>query len=597
MMRGRWKFFCALAVLLGVMTSPGGARADVARGGAQGIAGADVPWRTLLAIDAETNAERLARTTAYGELACEATTRACVRLNRAGEYVRWKLSPAATLPASGAANAIVVRHGIPDAPKGGGARRSLELFVNGKPRQTLTLDSRHAWLYGADANPQGDSPAAGPAHVFFDDARAFISGEPLRSGDVLELRHPDGTAADDSAGWIAIDLVDLEHVAPPRASPPDGFVAVTDSEFGARPDDDIDDTAAIQAALDAAHARGLGVWLPAGVFVQTARLVVPSGVTLRGAGPWHTRLRTLAPPASEKDWGGNAGLRFERATNVEICDLMIEGCITRRSGAKQHGITGIVSDFLIQNVWVGHTDTGGWLTAERGVIRHCRFRNTYADGFNVNNGSRDILFEHNHTRNTGDDGLASYAGTDHSGATRGPNRNITFRRNTVETPWWGHGIAAYGGDDIRIGQNLVLGAIRAPGIIVSTAHKSWPGNRIVVSENQIRDSGGTSWGQTWGALFVSAPGEALREVQVSDNTILRPAHDAVKIQGPGILQLALERNRIEAPAAPSGGKGGGAALLVLPAARGELRLRGNTLLPAGSIDNRAPAAQFHVGCD
>jgi hypothetical protein len=59
-------------------------------------------------------------------------------------------------------------------------------------------------------------------------------------------------------------------------------------DFGAVPDDDRDDTAAIQAALDAAHAAGGGkVVVPSGSFVwspQAGPLRIYSGTTLEGSG-------------------------------------------------------------------------------------------------------------------------------------------------------------------------------------------------------------------------------------------------------------------------------------------------------------------------
>ncbi|CAG7656451.1 glycosyl hydrolase family 28-related protein [Paenibacillus allorhizosphaerae] len=54
--------------------------------------------------------------------------------------------------------------------------------------------------------------------------------------------------------------------------------------FGAKGDGQTDDTAAIQAAIRACAERGGTVYFPAGRYICTATLVVPSGVVLRGAG-------------------------------------------------------------------------------------------------------------------------------------------------------------------------------------------------------------------------------------------------------------------------------------------------------------------------
>lgn len=76
-------------------------------------------------------------------------------------------------------------------------------------------------------------------------------------------------------------------------------------DHGAIPDDDQDDTAAIQAAIAAAAEAGGVVGLPAGTFVLQQTLTLPSGVVLRGAGSGDT---VLDIPVSLTDAYGNSGL-------------------------------------------------------------------------------------------------------------------------------------------------------------------------------------------------------------------------------------------------------------------------------------------------
>src|SRR5450759_4943249 len=63
-------------------------------------------------------------------------------------------------------------------------------------------------------------------------------------------------------------------------------------EFGARGDGTTDDTKAIQAALDAAAAKGELVKLPEGIYAVKGVLAIPEGVTLEGAwrGPHTSQL-------------------------------------------------------------------------------------------------------------------------------------------------------------------------------------------------------------------------------------------------------------------------------------------------------------------
>jgi hypothetical protein len=69
---------------------------------------------------------------------------------------------------------------------------------------------------------------------------------------------------------------------------------VTDSRFGAKGDGVTDDTAAVQAALDAAHASadlgGAVVFLPLGTYKITATLLIYTNTVLRGAG-WNSIIK------------------------------------------------------------------------------------------------------------------------------------------------------------------------------------------------------------------------------------------------------------------------------------------------------------------
>lgn len=77
--------------------------------------------------------------------------------------------------------------------------------------------------------------------------------------------------ADDSAAFYVVDLIDLEQVAPP-AQKPAGCVPIT--EYGAVPNDGIDDTAAIQRAVTADQRGEIDcVWIPAGQWRQEQKIL------------------------------------------------------------------------------------------------------------------------------------------------------------------------------------------------------------------------------------------------------------------------------------------------------------------------------------
>ncbi|WP_052361504.1 glycosyl hydrolase family 28-related protein [Geminisphaera colitermitum] len=538
--------------------------------------GADTPWTTHTTATANAHRGKWLASRKHGDIANESITRRCLRLSDEGDYIEWRV----TRPA----NAIVIRHSIPDAPDGGGIRATLTLLVNGQQRQKLALDSRHAWLYGPKENAQDNNPAAGGTpHRFFDDARALITGPDLQPGDTIRIQK--NTTNGDTAPWYVIDLIDLEHVAPPPSPPPD---ALSITDFGATPDDGSDDTSAIETAIARARELHRPVWLPPGTYHQSRQIKLP-GVTLIGAGPWHTRLIPTGPATDAMGFPGNAGFRLA-GTGAQIRDLMIEGNSTARTKPRQHGFSSDseTRDFTIDNVWIEHVKTGMWLgSCANGIIRRTRVRNTYADGINLNNTSRSITIEHSHLRNTGDDALASFSNSGGRG-TDGPCTDIVFRHNTIESPWWAHGIGIYGGTRITIEQNLIYGVSRAPGIKIAASSfhgkNDWPGDTINVTRNILADCGGTSWGQRWGALWLYTASGDLTHITIGQNQIHRPAHDAIKIQGgAGTLDATLTANTIATNES--------ADLVIAANARGHLRI---TDSPKLRITNHATPDAFVI---
>ncbi len=537
------------------------------------ISNAKPQWLSYAAKDAVSHGEPMLGGD-WGEIATESVYRSCVKLSKKGDSLSWLVKAPA--------NAMVIRHAMPDSEDGNGQEASLSLFVNGQFRQKIALSSHFAWLYGKGENPQSNNPADGPrSHHFFDDAKAFIDGEPLKRGDKLTL-----TKDSDSAAWHVIDLIDLEMAAAP-AQMPEGFISVKD--FGATPDDDSDDTEALKACIAKAKAEGKGVWIPKGCFLQNEILLV-DGVKIRGAGPWHSRLKALKMSTKEQGFGGNCGFKVV-GDDVSIQDLMIEGVSTQRPGPRQRGVVGGGRNILIENVWVEHTDTGIWMGGlVDSAIRGCRFRNTFADGLNINGCSNNVSVERNHCRNNGDDCFAAFSNTDHGGV-KGPNRDIFIRNNVADAPWWGQGIGIYGGERIIAEGNLIRAAEPLSGIVVSTGFKSWPGSQIRVEGNDIVACGGVAYDQKWGGIFIHMPGESLGAI-VKGNRIERPLFDGIKLQGgegKGSMDVSATDNRIELP--------GACGIIALANAKGKAIVKGNIVSSASGKQqflNAAPAERLAV---
>ena len=262
---------------------------------ASGAAGADVPFITCFAADAEYTGTLL-QSVKRGDIAAEAVTRRAVRLEREGDRISFK--------AEKPFNSIVVRCCIPDAPQGGGIDATLSVLADGRPAAKLPLHSRYTWLYADSDGGLLEDPAVaqkpgGFARNFFDEARLLLDRE-FPAGTVLTLRK----SAGDDAPFYVIDLVDFELVPPPLPCPPD---ALPVTEFGATADDGADDTAALRKCVAEAKKQGKKVYIPRGVFRQDGILELDN-VTVCGAGMWHSTLMTHVRGMATSVSGWRAGL-------------------------------------------------------------------------------------------------------------------------------------------------------------------------------------------------------------------------------------------------------------------------------------------------
>lgn len=466
--------------------------------------GATVPYDELEAEDGETNAEIVAPGREYLTLSAESSGRSAVKLTREGDYVQW------TTPRQ--ANSLVVRYSLPDAPGGGGESRTLSLYVDGTKRQALSLSSRYAWTYGA--YPYNDDPSTGEGHRYYDESRFLVEDVP--AGATVRLQRDAG----DNAASYAIDLIDLEQVDDPYAMP-DGYANVVD--YGAVPDDEGDDTGAIQDAILAAATGGkAGVWLPPGTFTLTDRLIV-GGVRVRGAGMWHTVLQGT---------GGKGGF-FGRGDDVRITDLSVRGDSLYRydSGDDPAFVGNFGPGSLLQNVWVEHTKVGIWLNAGTDGLYMVggRVRDTWADGVNFHAGVKNTVISHFNVRNTGDDAFAMWS----AGMA---NENNAFRYNTAQLPMLANTFALYGGTSNRVLDNIGMDTVTASaGIAVSTRDFGgtlpFAGTTEVRRNTLIRTGGlERNWNETFGALWIYADNHPITEpVIVSDLRIADSTYDAIKL--------------------------------------------------------------------
>lgn len=353
--------------------------------------GAKVSFTEQEAETGETNGTVLAHDRGRGTLQAQASGRSAVTLDDTGEYVEF------TLPRP--ANAVSFRYSIPD----GVPDTSLDVLV-GDALIPVPVTSRY-----------------GPGQSF-DEARTML-GRTYPKAEKIRLQ----VSSVEKSPRFTIDLADFEEVLGPAAAPVGALDAVTG--FGADPYGRRESTTGLQAALDAGQVQHKPVYLPRGQYLVNGPLRA-EGVTLVGAGPWHTVLT-----------GRGAGLIGDR---TDVRDLAILGDVTAAA------VSGPLTDSVIDNVWLQHTRTGVEAVgpARNVTVRNSRILDQAAGGVVLRKGVTDSLVENSFVRGSGDDGLTMWS------QDRADVGN-TFRRNTVVAPAGGNGIGIYGGRDITVSDNVL----------------------------------------------------------------------------------------------------------------------------------------------
>ncbi|WP_078900309.1 CARDB domain-containing protein [Streptomyces sp. SBT349] len=576
--------------------------------------GAAVPYVEYEAEDGEYNGQLLQadpeRTFGHTNFASESSGRESVRLGQQGQFVEFT----STSPS----NSIVVRNSIPDAPGGGGAEATISLYVDGQFERKLTLSSKHSWLYGNTDDPESltNTPQA-DARRLFDESHALL-GESYPAGTTFRLQRDAG----DNASFYIIDLIDLEQVAAPTSRPA-GCTSIT--EYGAVPDDGNDDTAAIQAAVTADQNGDIGcVWIPAGQWRQEQKILTDdplnrgqynqvgiSDVTIRGAGMWHSQLYTLTPPHQaggiNHPHEGNFG--FDIDDNTQISDIAIFGSGTIRGGGGAEGGVGLNGRFgqdtSISNVWIEHANVGVWVGRDFDNIPELwgpadglefsgmRIRNTYADGINFTNGTRNSTVFNSSFRTTGDDSLAVWANRYVRDTSVDVAHDNTFRNNTIQLPWRANGIAIYGGYDNTIENNLISDTANYPGIMLATDHDPLPfSGQTLIAGNGLYRTGGAFWGeaQEFGAITLFAQSRDITGVTIRDTDIYDSTYDGIQFKSGGgnVPNVQISDVTID-------GSNNGAGILAMGGARGSATLTDVTI--TGSADGDIviePGSQFTI---
>ncbi len=487
--------------------------------------------------------------TQYSSPELEASGHAYARLNGTGQYVEW------TNNSGQAVTAINVRECIPDAAGGGGITASLNLYVDGVYRQTLTLNSMQTWLYENSTNYNGNdqSPADGSPRVFFDDVHTFINGAPVAPGGTIRLQKD----ATNSAAFYYIDVVDLE--APPApAGQPTNSLSIT--SYGAVANDtNANNANAIQNCINDAQTQGKSVWIPPGTFyVTTFGGLNANGITIEGAGMWYSRIYRKMPIPNATPLGAIFNL-----TSCTVRNFALDANATSR--ATVDGCGGAMDtsgvNWLADSIWTQHTMSGFWASGTGGRVQNCRLLSIWADGINLNNVSlgatvgNNLTSSNNFIRGTGDDAHAinSVNYNENNGSRTYYTRmaNITVVNNTSIAPWGGKGQAIYGGTNQVVMNNLMSDTARYIGLGVGKfgVNGSDLDSATVVGNTVVR-CGGNGYLQQQAAMHIGNGGDGqgvgtVANAYCASNAIVNSLYDGVGFSTG--TNIVFQRNSIISP--------------------------------------------------
>jgi hypothetical protein len=489
---------------------------------AQQPVGAAVPWVHDEAEDGTLggSATILGPNRNVGDPAGEASGRECVNLQAVGDSVAWRV----TAPAS----ALVVRISVPDSPTGGGLSTTLGLYRGSVRIQDIPVTSKYAWLYGAETSPVND-PSAGTPRRIYDECIVPLT-TPLAAGDIIRLQKD----SQDTAQYYNVDFIELENPAP--LAQPANSISIVDE--GADPTGVNDSFPAIVSAISAAKASGKIVWMPPGKYSQS-HIITAAGVTIQGAGMWFTEL--WAPGSSGPDAGASGSLNLTgfwvNGDNTAFSDFRIrgEGTIRDTGGDGFSGPFG--NNCSLTNIWIEHTNACVWVGIDGSAqfanglsVQGCRFRDSYADGINLDDGTTNATIQNCTARTTGDDSFAIWSNSGGSGHAGTGN---VISHCTSQCVWRAASFAAYGGGNNTFEYNLAEDTLVYPGITAANDFDAYPfsGTTNFTSNSLVRCGGAFFGGIQFGAIWVhAANADITAPINFVGNLIQSPTFAALSFE-------------------------------------------------------------------
>ena len=454
--------------------------------------GASVPWTTY----DETNYNSISNSSSIMrnstglnfniyDVSAEATNLACVNLSATNSFIKWISTKSA--------NALTLRYSLSSVLSG-----TVTLGITGSSVDyyKIPVTNKQSWLYIDTAGTLYISPTANTIPVKRYNESRLLLNNPIQTGDYFEIR----INSDDTP--IYFDTLETEDAI--LVSNPDVnfYFNVKNPPFNAQGNGITDDTTSISICLLSAFFSNKNVYIPTGTYMLSAELVCPPNTIIQGAGIWYTNMIFFLTGGESR--GGFAG----NGSNIKLQDLYLKGSQYNRATGGYHAIKGIwENNSIIRNIWAEQTETGSWIgdfqinpnIATNLIIENCRFRNTFADGVNLAQGTSFSKVNNCHFRGNGDTGLSTWS----SGQQRGKpiaTGNV-FSFNTIENIWRDTGIGVFGGQGHKIYNNLVRNQIAGSGIRFNTL---------------FIYSGSTKTGHNFGSLPIEAYNNTFLNILTGD---------------------------------------------------------------------------------
>ncbi|MBO9202176.1 MULTISPECIES: sugar-binding protein [Niastella] len=482
------------------------------------------------------------------DIASEASNQKYVSLPANGSYVQWKTSAAA--------RGVNLRFTMPDNSSGTGQTGSLNLYVNNTLVKTIDLSSYWAYQY-FDVGGEGDPYQTPRTKTFmrFDEVHFTVTNT-INAGDTIKIQKTNGDGL-----TYGVDFIELEPV-PAAIGLPANYLSVTD--YGAVANDANDDYAAFNACIAAAKTQAKNVYIPAGRFLLSDKLLLTvTNMKITGAGVWYTQVYFST---DKQFYGGIMG----RSSGVEISNFTLGTANNDRlkydepnprDGQKYKIYKGFMGTYgngsSIHDIWVEHFECGFWIggydapypvdVTRNLTISNCRIRNNYADGVNFCIGTSSSTVTQCSLRNNGDDALAMWPASDVQGSVQ--ERNNTFSNNTIENNWRAGSIAIFGGTGHQVHHNYIKDGVAGSGIRFTNDFAGfgfeYPGDVTHFYENTIENCGTSYdlWNQMRGAIEFFA-GSGIFNMQFGNTTVLNSQRDAIRISGSNLHHIVFTNTTI-----------------------------------------------------